>query len=248
MTEHPATKMRVLVVIGTSPHGSAALETASRLAGELRAELQGLFVEDVNLIRLAGLPFAREIDSSSGTFRDLNLAAMEQSLRQTAESVRRAIAETADRLSLHWSFRISRGTLKQALRSEDTEADLLVIGRENRPPTRPFSTRYRGPIMMLDDGSESAARVFDVAQRLARKQSETIVALVTCDEPPAGGSSHAATPFYLQRCSLDIMALLQAVRQWQPQLLLIHKSSPLLGDSTLTDLVTRLPCPLAIVR
>ena len=63
---HEAASRRILVAIDTSPHGSAALEAAARLATELRAELEGLFIEDINLLRLAGLPFAREIQLGDG--------------------------------------------------------------------------------------------------------------------------------------------------------------------------------------
>ena len=42
---------RVLVALDPSPFGLAALEAAIQWAAELQAELQGLFVEDVNLVR-----------------------------------------------------------------------------------------------------------------------------------------------------------------------------------------------------
>ncbi|MBK7177644.1 MAG: universal stress protein [Chloroflexi bacterium] len=52
---------RILVALDASPHSLAALEAAIDLAERLDAELQGLFVEDINLLRLAQLPFAREL-------------------------------------------------------------------------------------------------------------------------------------------------------------------------------------------
>ncbi len=62
-------KNRILVAIDTSPHGRAALEAAADLAAASSAELCGLFVEDLNLLRLAGLPFAHEIEFASATPR-----------------------------------------------------------------------------------------------------------------------------------------------------------------------------------
>lgn len=55
---HEASVMRILVAIDTSPHESAALDAAARLATELRAEPHEVFIEDINLLRFAGLLFA----------------------------------------------------------------------------------------------------------------------------------------------------------------------------------------------
>ncbi|MGD9028912.1 MAG: universal stress protein, partial [Anaerolineae bacterium] len=52
---------RILIALDASSHSIAALRAAARLASSLEAELHGLFVEDINLLRAAGLPMAREL-------------------------------------------------------------------------------------------------------------------------------------------------------------------------------------------
>ena len=42
---------RILVALDTSPHSQAAMEAAIELAARFEAELAGMFVEDVNLLR-----------------------------------------------------------------------------------------------------------------------------------------------------------------------------------------------------
>ena len=73
MNEHERepTIRRILVALDASRHSLAALEAASELAEALKAELVGIFVEDVNLLYLAGLPFAREVRYLSGVDRPL---------------------------------------------------------------------------------------------------------------------------------------------------------------------------------
>ena len=56
---------RILLALEAGNGGSAAMEAATHLAAQLNAELHGLFLEDINLIRLAELPFAREIGLTS---------------------------------------------------------------------------------------------------------------------------------------------------------------------------------------
>lgn len=245
---HEASVRRIHVAIDNSPHGLAALEAAARLAAELRVELHGLFIEDINLLRLAGLPFAREIDYSSGTSHPLDIKTMEHSLRTRAEGVRRAMTEIARRTSLRWSFRISRGSLAQTILTETREADLVIIGREKASPTSLRETALGGPIMIIDEGSRSSGRVFDTATRLARQHADPIVALVTCDGETAGQHAGMSSPFYVQRCSKSVEALLRAIQQWRPQLLLIDSSSSFVTESTISALVTQLPCPFALVQ
>ena len=51
------TPRRILVALDASAHSHAALAAAVALAARLHAEIEGLFVEDINLLRLAELPF-----------------------------------------------------------------------------------------------------------------------------------------------------------------------------------------------
>src|SRR3989304_3336351 len=60
---------RIVVALDTGSLSRAAIETAARLAIGLRAELEALFVEDVNLRRLAALPFARGLGHPSPQHR-----------------------------------------------------------------------------------------------------------------------------------------------------------------------------------
>lgn len=69
---------RILVAPETSTQSLAALKTAVTLAAELGADLEGLFVEDVNLVRVASLPIARRILYPSGDEEPLDSSLMER--------------------------------------------------------------------------------------------------------------------------------------------------------------------------
>jgi nucleotide-binding universal stress UspA family protein len=96
---------RILVALDASRQSVAALQVAADLASHLEAELVGLFVEDINLLRLAELPFAREVGSYSATRRRLNTRQVERQLKVQAERARRALEAYADRASVRWSLR-----------------------------------------------------------------------------------------------------------------------------------------------
>ena len=63
---------RVMVALDSTKQSQAALKAAAELAARLNVELIGLFVEDINLLQLASLPFAREIVYGSETKRSFS--------------------------------------------------------------------------------------------------------------------------------------------------------------------------------
>ncbi len=120
---------RILVAIDASPHSLAALETATRFASRFHAELVGIFVEDINLVRLSEMPFSSEMGYYSATRRPINYSEIIRQLKVQARWAQRAIELLAERANIAWSFRTVRGIVASELLSAATEADLIVLGK-----------------------------------------------------------------------------------------------------------------------
>jgi nucleotide-binding universal stress UspA family protein len=133
------TLRRIVVGLDAGPRGRAALEAAAQLAARMQAELVGLFVEDIDLLHLAGLPFAREVGYPSAALRRLDVAAMERALRATALEVQRTLAAVAGRAPLSWSFRIARGAVRTELRAAAAEGDIVVTCALRVTPRAPLA-------------------------------------------------------------------------------------------------------------
>jgi hypothetical protein len=99
-----------------------------RLAKKMEAELLGLFIEDVDLLRLAALPLAAEVGHASIQRRALDRARLERTLQAQAASLRQALAAALDP-DIAWSFRIARASPVQAVAAALAEgyAPLLLI-------------------------------------------------------------------------------------------------------------------------
>jgi hypothetical protein len=119
-------KRRIVVLLDAGVPGIEALEAAAARAVELEAELVAVFVENVDLLNLAGLPFAREIGLASATQRGMDARVMERTLRALAGEARRSIEAIARRVPLQWSFSIVRDVLDDELLAAAAEADLIV--------------------------------------------------------------------------------------------------------------------------
>lgn len=202
--DHEIVIRRILVALDSSAHSLAALEVAARLAATMRAELVGLFVEDVNLLRLAALPFTRELRWSSSTRRSLDEERMERELRLIASQARRALALAAEEAETEWKFSVVRGVVAEEILSAAMEADLLSLGRASRPLSRRVrlgstaqAAAIRGgrsvllarkgadldlPVMVTYDGSAVAPRVLAAAVQMAQASDSNLIVLIVADD------------------------------------------------------------------
>lgn len=182
---------RILVALDASTSSLDALHTAVELAARFNARVQGLFVEDINLLRLAGLPFAREVSFLSSALYTLKSPEMESQLRAQAARIRSALARAANRAGVDWAFRTVRGAVGAEVLAAGADSDLVILGKIGRslPGPRPSGstvrtlvTRRRGmtlvmqtrfewtgiPVAAVYDGTEAAGKTLATAAALAR--------------------------------------------------------------------------------
>lgn len=124
----------ILVALDASPHSAAALAAAAEVAAALNLELRGLYVEDVNLLHLCGLPFGLEIGSFTANPRRLEQARMERDFRIQATQLRKIMADVAGRQRVSWSFKVVRGGVTEELLSAGSAAQMVSLGRVGTTP------------------------------------------------------------------------------------------------------------------
>ena len=127
---------RLVVALDTSQQSIVALEAAADLATSLKAELRGVFVEDIELLRIADLSVAREVLYPCGTGCCIEADRLRRQLRAQASQARKALASTCERRHIRWSFETVRGNVESEVLAAASDADLLVLGRVSRPLVR----------------------------------------------------------------------------------------------------------------
>jgi nucleotide-binding universal stress UspA family protein len=191
----------IAVALDCSPHSRASLAAAAEMASRLQAELIGIFVEDINLLRMAELPFIEEIRRYSGTTGKFDTEQLERLLRIQAKNAQDLLQRTADEFTVHHTFRVLRGMVPEELMTAAPEADLLVLGRSGRSPScrkglgstarialfegkqtillmRQGVTAAEGPLLVLYDGSEGSKQALLTALGIAGPES-TLQILIT---------------------------------------------------------------------
>ena len=184
---------RITVAIDCSPHSRASLAAAAEIAGRLHAELLGIFIEDINLIRMAELPFTQEIQVHTARCEPFDLEKAERMLKQQSREASRLLRESAERFAIPHSFRTLRGTVPSLLLSAALDTDLLAIGRWGKTPSckrglgsaaqkavRESKTSVlvthagfslQSPVVVLFDGSAGAKKALETALGLVREKT-----------------------------------------------------------------------------
>jgi hypothetical protein len=188
---------RIVVSLDAVSEIHAAIEAAARLAVRWNAALHGVFIEDEDLLRLAGLPFARQVSLGAGA-EALTAAQTARQLRAFAETARRELAAAARRHDLRWSFEMVSGTAP-ADTVTTAAGDFIVACAASRPIGAHFriDTQWRravasgsGSLLLmrparaggtvvtvLHDREPASARVLEAAAQFAEAGSASVVVI-----------------------------------------------------------------------
>jgi nucleotide-binding universal stress UspA family protein len=194
---------RIIVAIDSSAQAKAAIETAASIAARLNAEILGLFVEDIDLVNLAGLPMGREIGLISGQSRAFDKSALEEGFRVEAARARRELQQVARQSRVVSSFRVVRGRVDVEVVAAAAEGDLLILGTASRSVgfrrragsvavaaaeraprsvllMRP-GARVQGKALLVYDGSPGSDLAIEAAVRLVGAQDSNLTVLLPAE-------------------------------------------------------------------
>ncbi len=177
----------IVVAINAARRCRETLELATALAASVGADLEVVFVEDANLLRLADLPVTREIDRISGISRELDSRRMLRALHCEARQLRRELARIGRASSVRSTLRVVRGHYLTEALAASASVDLTFVHSARRPlpgehlpsahawpvtagvaPGRARRAAGRKPLWTLFDGSPASGRALTVAAKLAR--------------------------------------------------------------------------------
>lgn len=268
---------RILVAIDASPNSLAALETAARYASRFQAELVGIFVEDINLVRLSEMPFACEMGYYSATRRPLDYSEVIRQMRVQARWAQRAIELLAERANISWSFRTVRGLVASELLTAATEADILILGKTGwsrkrnlgstarviiaQPPRQAMVLQagvdLERPILVIYDGSPNSKQALTTAINLQTEGIPIMVVLLTEDAETAQQHQSDIQSHFQSRETkiryywlpkMDIKRLAQLARLEQCSLFIIPTQSSQISGENLLALMNAVNCAVLLVR
>lgn len=269
---------RITVALDASSDSRAALVAAALLAETWKAELHGLFVEDINLLRLSELPFAREILFAESELRRIEREELLRRLRARAAILRQEVQEIAAEYRIAGTFQVMRGSVGKELLAAVLDTDLLAIGRLGHSIAHraPLGSTARaiiagatsavllvraevamGPIVALYDGSDVGRRVLDLAVSLTERGGDLRVLVWAEDEAVAFETrqlaahlleTHAIHIQYQHLSGDNPQFVLQWVNRQKASLLLLGAGRANLSDHIFQMLLDEAEQNILIIR
>jgi len=211
---------RILLALDASQKSLAALETAAELAGRLGAELRGLFVEDIDLLRMAEFPFAAEVGGFSLTVRRIQLPELEMQLRAQANHMKKTMAAISAREGVPWEFRVVRGPVASEIILAAAECDLIIVGKRGWSMSKRLGSTvkmlisqgkgltlilepgvtFMVPAVAVYDGKEISRKVLDAAAALVKvKQGQLVILAIGETRQDALDFGEAARSYMKER-------------------------------------------------
>lgn len=182
---------RVLIALDALQENHSTLETAIALAARQQAELMTLFIEDLNLVHLASLPFASEIDRTSAVERKLDSIKMTRTFRTQTQKLSRLLDQLTSKQRITYSLKVVRGNFVQEALSATGMMDVLFLSRRigkygKKPRVRRLIREDSGPehkvirnaVWVIYEEVSSTKRVLSMACDLALSTNRDVVLLI----------------------------------------------------------------------
>lgn len=253
-------RRRVLLALDAANSTLETLEFAAFLAVELEAKLQGLFVEDADLLQVAELPFTREVVLFSAQERRFEGGALDRSLKIVAKRVQMELARVAEGARLSWSFETVRGRRIPLLLEVGATSDVLIVARPRQKRWRPESgdqlSASRGVIYLVYIDTPSAEHALITALVLARQKGRQLVVLVpqegkgqTSLAVRAAGRLAELQPQASVREMAFPMGVENLCKQSGGEAIILPADMPEVQDPVwFQSLLDKVRCPLVLVR
>lgn len=269
---------RVLIALDASPQSMAALQAAAELAAGLEAELIGVFVEDINLVRLAGLRVTMEFGQTSGQAREIDERRIGLELHGRAERARSAIQRAAGQRQIPWSFQVARGSIERELLSRAEQVDLIILGRASWSGRTPIGStakailagatsntlildtghRLHPTLMVIYDGSAISQRALKTVLDLARRLDRFLVVGIWAADQESARELQREVAVEMKRSrvraryrwlmGISSRELGELTRDQEQVVLVLPGDSALSTASKLQEVMQHLQCPVLIVR
>jgi len=157
---------RVVLAADAGSYSTASVNLAVAMAASAGSLLQGLFVEDEDLLRLTGLPCAREITLTTGTRRNTSIEQLQRSLRLVAGEFKRALQQEAQALRVPWRFDTVRGRVRDFGLKPTGGAAFTILAHASTHRLQHAQLRAARRILLLARFTERQTRALEMLMAL----------------------------------------------------------------------------------
>ena len=185
MINSSISQKRILVAFDTTQDYQSILDLAATLAMHQRAQLSALFVEDINLFHLAGLPFTRQIDRITSSTQPIDELWVTRNLEKQIIQIKHLLANVKMHSSLEVTLKVVRGHyVAEAIAAAD-KADLLLLNKRGNRQARTLrkspKKTFTPPVWVIFDGSQASERALVIAAEITKGKTTELNIIVKAD-------------------------------------------------------------------
>lgn len=275
MTDQPNPDGFILVSLDTLRGDVGALERLAEIAALLQRRLHGLYIEDEDLLTIAGLPFTREINLQTRDESNLERNQLEQQMRAMARQAEAMLAQSAERWGVEWQFQQVRGKVTAELAKAAERAGLvsLLASNQNSYLNRllpqeqddlrrllqlscillPAVITAGEEVVVVIDSSDQTESLLQPAQLICANRPVTILL--------SGGDTPLLRQQLEQECSqrgisaaifdtpmVSLGQLETLLERRKPNLIIMHQRNDLLAAQLPEKWVQRMQVPMLLVQ
>lgn len=180
-------------VVLTADVGSYSITTVSlavQIAASMNARLRGLFIEDEDLLQVAGLPITSEISLTTARERPTSVDQMQRSMRSVARQFEQSLKQEAGALQIAWSFDYVRGRARDLGMPHGADVTYLILSQPVSHRLRSRLERAPRRILLIANESQHQKQALEVV--LDRFSHEQVELTLVGEKPGATLSTEIA--------------------------------------------------------
>lgn len=262
---------RVLAGFGSLADESATIEAALTLARALESDVAGHFIEDTDLLNLAGLPFARIVRAADTSIQQVGADQMQRELERAALAWKRALYAGAERSSIRCTFQSSAGQYSAEIAKASGPSDFIVFNPANLPHRHPqalarllhtlrgaagtallperAARTAAGPVVIVTGDADSEG-LLALAARLTRILGRS--ALILTAQTDIRGLRERAHALFTSAIDIqqlhDSVSLAQVLSRLHPSFVIVEQSARISDRVEASLLLRAAAAPLLLLR
>lgn len=244
----------ILLVVDTACCNPISMQSIIELAAGLRADIQALYVEDVNLLSAVDLPFTREVSIHTARAKNINSSAMIQKLRADAENIKRQIEKIAVSHSVTLSFSSIRGQKTQIIRNRTEALKMVLIPAMYSTVSREKRPGLKHELIALYDSSDPASEnALNMAYTQAVKNRFDLFVIVDSEQSRQHVEKQTEEYSSHVNCLVTdfsgINEILPVLQNRSPKLLVLSEHNRLIKDEQVFQrLISSLESDILLIR
>jgi hypothetical protein len=165
----------VILAADVCSYSAPVVTLAAEIAASVKSKLQGVFIEDQDLLTLSSSPLTREISLTTAGVRPASSERMQRMLRAAAQQFESALQREAQALNLVWSYEYVRGRTRDISLKVGLGVGFAIFGGSGQRRVESGVARATRRVLVVAGASTHWEQVLAVVTRRFAGQKKQIV-------------------------------------------------------------------------